>query len=109
MADVNSAEKTGEDDPVRAAGLETLVQHRGCIDRIDQTIVALLAERVRLGLALGDLKRDLRLPLRSEPREIEVLTRVRQAAPRPLSSQAVERIFSAIIAETSAAQDRGHE
>jgi chorismate mutase len=95
----------GEEDP----RLETLVHHRGCIDRIDKTIVALLTERVRLGLALGDLKRGLRLPLRSGTREAEVLARVRQAAGGPLSSQSAERIFSAIIAETSAAQEDGRE
>jgi len=88
---------------------ETLAQHRGGIDRIDKTIVALLAERVRLGIALGALKRDLRLPARSETREAEVLTRVRQAAVGPLSSQAAARIFSTIIAETTAAQDASHD
>jgi chorismate mutase len=91
------------------ARIETLAHHRGCIDRIDRTIVALLAERVRLGLALGDLKRELRLPLRSDAREAEVLTRVGDAAGGPLSSRSAVRIFSAIIAETSAAQERVHE
>jgi chorismate mutase len=88
---------------------ETIAQHRGWIDRIDKTIVALLAERVRLGMALGDLKRDLRLPSRSEAREAEVLMRVRQAAVGPLSSQAAARIFTTIIAETTAAQDVSHD
>jgi len=98
-----------ETEADRATRWETLAQHRGCIDRIDKTIVALLAERIRLGLALGDLKRDLCLPTRSEAREAEVLTRVRQAAGGPLSSQAAERIFHTIIAETTAAQDAGHD
>jgi chorismate mutase len=97
------------DEAARAERWETLVQHRGCIDRIDKTIIALLAERIRLGLALGDIKRDLRLPTRSEAREAEVLTRVRQAASGALSSKSAERIFSTIIAETSAAQEGGHD
>jgi chorismate mutase len=92
-----------------AARRETLAQHRGCIDRIDKTIVALLTERIRLGMALGALKRDLRLPSRSEAREAEVLTRVRQAAVGPLSATAAERIFNTIIAETSAAQEAGDD
>jgi chorismate mutase len=49
------------------------------------------------------------LPARSETREAEVLTRVRQAAVGPLSSQAAARIFSTIIAETTAAQDASHD
>lgn len=89
----------------RADRLETLVQHRGCIDRIDKTIVALLSERLRLGVALGDLKRDLRLPARSEAREADVLTQVQRAVAGPLSPKSAERIFRAIIAETSAAQE----
>jgi chorismate mutase len=97
------------DDVARAERWETLAQHRGCIDRIDKTIIALLTERIRLGLALGDIKRDLRLPSRSETREAEVLMRVRQAASGPLSSKSAERIFSTIIAETSAAQESGHD
>lgn len=104
---VVAAERRVNADP--GGQMETLVHHRGCIDRIDRTIVALLTERVRLGIALGDLKRDLRLPLRSDVREAEVLTRVGDAAAGPLSSQSAVRIFSAIIAETSAAQEYGHE
>jgi chorismate mutase len=110
--DAGQGGRVGQEVPSeagRAARLETLVQHRGCIDRIDKTIVALLAERIRLGLVLGELKRELRLPTRSESREAEVLTHVRQAAAGPLSWQAVERIFSTIIAETTAVQDRRHD
>jgi chorismate mutase len=98
-----------DDDAARAVRLETLLHHRGCIDRIDKTIIALLAERVRLGVALGDLKRGLRLPLRSESREAEVLAHVQQAAGSPLSPDSAVRIFSAIIAETAAAQDECHD
>ncbi|HEY7791500.1 MAG TPA: chorismate mutase [Vicinamibacterales bacterium] len=84
--------------------LQVLAEHREYIDRIDQTIVALLAERVRIGLVLRDIKHALALPIRSDSREEEVLARVRNGAAEPLSPTAVERIFHAIIAETRAAQ-----
>ena len=78
--------------------------YRGDIDRIDRTIVALLAERMRLGLAVGEIKRALDRPFRSPAREAEVLTRVRHAATGALSPESAERIFHAIIEETSAYQ-----
>ena len=45
------------------------------IDRIDRTIVALLAERLRLGQALGEIKRELHRPIRSREREAQVIER----------------------------------
>lgn len=82
--------------------------HRRHIDRIDRTIVALIAERVRLGLALGAIKRARHEPVRSAVREAEVLARVQKAAAGVLSPTAVERIFNAIIAETTASQERDY-
>jgi len=83
-----------------------LEERRRNIDRIDKTIVALLAERMRQGLAAGDLKRQQRWPARSPDREAEVLARVRGAAADPLTASSAERIFALIIEETSALQAR---
>lgn len=80
--------------------------HRGDIDRIDRTITALLAERMRIGQQLGRLKRLSAQPVRSEAREADVLLRVRAAAAGPLSPASAERIFLAIIEETAACQAR---
>ena len=83
---------------------------RGDIDRIDRTITALLAERMRIGPVLGRLKRLRSQPARSETREADVLLRVRAAASGPLSPSSVERIFLTIIEETAACQERdAHE
>jgi chorismate mutase len=87
-----------EDDPVQL--------HRGDIDRIDRVITALLEERMRIGRALGSIKRSRREPTRSPEREAEVLARVRAAAKGPLSPASAERIFATIIEETSACQQR---
>ena len=85
-----------------------MTYHRRHIDRIDRTIVALIAERMRLGLALGAIKRARHEPVRSPVREAEVLARVREAAAGVLPPTAVERIFAAIIAETTASQERDY-
>jgi len=79
--------------------------HRGDIDRIDRVITALLGERMRIGRVLGDIKRARQEPPRSAEREAEVIARVRAAAHDPLSPASAERIFAAIIEETSACQD----
>ena len=94
---------------------QSLDDQRRYIDRIDGTIVALLAERMRIALTVGRLKQARDQPIRSAPREAEVLARVRDTAPRPLSPASAERIFRAIIDETAACQanaadreDTGH-
>lgn len=85
---------------------EELKRHREYIDRIDRTIVALLGERMRFGLAAGALKRARAMPLRVEAREQEVLARVREAAAAPLSPESAARIFALVIEETAAAEAR---
>jgi chorismate mutase len=94
-------------DDTRDADGQTpaMQEHRRDIDRIDRTIVALLGERMRIGLALGALKRERGWPTRSAEREARVLAEVRRAAAGPLSPASAERIFSAIIEETSATQE----
>lgn len=88
---------------------EELVIQRQRIDRVDRTIVALLHERVRLGVEVGRLKRQQRQPVRAVERERDVLTAVRSAARQPLTADGAERIFSVIIEETAAAQGESHD
>ena len=83
-----------------------LDRHRHYIDRIDRTIVALLAERMRHGEAVGLIKREQRLPTRVKEREAEVLATVGDAVTGALSAQSAQRIFTVIIEETSAIQER---
>jgi chorismate mutase / prephenate dehydratase len=87
-------------------GDDPIAVRRGDINRIDCTITALLAERMRIGRELGRLKRSRSQPARSETREADVLVRVRAAAARPLSPSSAERIFLTIIEETAACQER---
>jgi chorismate mutase len=95
-----------QENPDETAESVAVDLHRHDIDRVDRTIVALLAERLRLALALGDIKRERGWALRSAEREAEVIARVRAAAAGPLTPEAAERIFGAIIAEMAASQER---
>lgn len=87
-------------------GESPVAERRGDIDRIDRTIAALLAERMRIGRELGRLKRSSAQPVRSESREADVLAGVRAAAAGPLTPASAERIFTTIIEETAACQER---
>jgi chorismate mutase len=87
----------------RVAGDEVLFCRQD-IDRIDRTILALLAERMRIAIRLGRLKHARQLPVRSEDRERVVLRRARDGAAGPLSPDSAERIFGTIIEETTACQ-----
>lgn len=80
-----------------AASLEAL---RNAIDEIDQRLLALLAERVRVVLAVGDYKREHGLPIYDPERERSMLDRLAQSAPRPLDADTVRRVFERLIDES---------
>lgn len=53
--------------------MERLHELRKEIDEIDEQIIELLEERVRVAKEIGEIKRELNLPIRDEKREEEVL------------------------------------
>lgn len=72
---------------------------RQSIDEVDRRILTLIAERLRLVLEVGDLKRARQLPVRDAERERSVIERLVSLAPAPLSEPTVRRIFECIIDE----------
>jgi chorismate mutase len=74
------------------------------IDDLDATIVALLRERMHLGMRAGHLKAAAGAPLIAAEREAAVLFRVRRLATAPLTADRAERIFRTIIDETRRAE-----
>ncbi|WP_287197012.1 chorismate mutase [Thermococcus sp.] len=55
--------------------LERLHKLRKRIDEIDEQITELLEERARIAKEIGEIKKELNLPIRDEKREKEVLKR----------------------------------
>ena len=76
--------------------LETL---RVAIDEVDRKILDLIAERVRLVLAVGDVKRERNMPVYDPDRERRILDRLASQAPAPLDGTTVRRIFERLIDE----------
>ena len=78
---------------------------RSEIDRLDESLLALLNERARAAMEVGGTKsgRDANVVYRPE-REAQILQRLQRANNGPLGSEAVERLFREIISVCRAAE-----
>jgi len=80
--------------------MRTLDELRDDIDRVDEVIVRLLNERARVAVAIGQLKKEQRVPIYQPDREKQVLAHVRGVASEgPLGPDAIARLFERIIDE----------
>ncbi len=76
-----------------------LLELRRAIDDIDQRILALVSERVKIVLKVGDFKRKRNLPIYDPDRERLMLERLMGHAPEPLDGQTVRHVFERLIDE----------
>ncbi len=74
---------------------DELLKLRNEIDRIDEEILARLAERARCAQRVGEIKRGV-MYYRPE-REAQVLRRLAELNPGPLSAEAVKTIFREVM------------
>ena len=84
----------------------TLSELRDQIDRIDDRLLELLAERVRVALRIGELKNEGGLPVYDPERERSIYLRLCQLAMAPLTPDVVRRVFERIVDETRWAEQR---
>jgi chorismate mutase len=70
------------------------------IDRLDEQLVKLLNARSRCAIELGQLKRELGLPIYSPDREREVIAHVTGINHGPLDRDAIRRLFERVIDES---------
>jgi chorismate mutase len=82
-----------------ATGVARIDALRRRIDELDEALVALLNERSACALAIGELKRDVGLPVYQPDREGAVLAHVRSVSRGPLDAEALSRLFERIIDE----------
>jgi chorismate mutase len=73
---------------------------RARIDAVDLKILDLLNERASYSLAIGAIKKRLRLPIYMPEREKQIYARLEQENNGPLSNAAVRRLFERIIDES---------
>jgi chorismate mutase len=84
------------DAPVTVPELEEL---RRAIDEVDRKILDLMAERARLVLAVGDVKRARNMAVYDPDRERRVLDKLGSLAPPPLDEATVRRVYERLIDE----------
>ena len=85
-------------DPESNVELEELARCREQIERIDNQIISLLAERLALGKRTGELKRAAGLPILDPTREAAVIRRVAASArDAGLPSEPIREVFWQIV------------
>jgi chorismate mutase len=81
-------------------------QLRLSIDQLDRQILELIAERLRLVMQVGEVKRSLGLAVYDPVREQDLLERVSRAAPEPITAAMAQRLFRCIIEESRGLEQR---
>lgn len=77
-----------------------LEELRGQIDAVDQQILRLLHERVRLVVKVGEYKRERGMPVYDPSRERSLLERLCKSAEPPLDAETIRRIFERLVDES---------
>jgi chorismate mutase len=70
------------------------------MDAIDDELLRLFNERAKLALEIGRVKKDLGLPIYVPSREEQIITRVQQGNPGPLSPTSISRLYQQLIQES---------
>src|SRR5512144_3074843 len=96
------------DDAEKLTALGELARCRAEIERIDNDIITLLAQRLALGKRVGDLKRIAGLPILDPTREAAVIRRITSVArDAGLPSEPVREVFWQLVAMSRRAQEDG--
>jgi chorismate mutase len=70
------------------------------INAIDDELLRLFNERAKLALAIGRMKKNQGLPIRIPSREEQIIMRVREENPGPLSPTSIARLYEQLIQES---------
>ncbi len=84
--------------------MESLSDWRERIDQVDRELVALLNRRAGIVLSLAPLKKQLGMNVHEPGREERVMDNIAASNGGPLSNEALERIYHALIKEMRAVQ-----
>jgi chorismate mutase/prephenate dehydratase len=85
-----------------------LAQHRQAIDRLDRELLARLNERARHAQAIGQLKAGSGGPAYRPEREAQVLSRLHDENPGPLTAEQVTGVFRQVMSACLALEQTLH-
>ena len=74
-----------------------ILELRKQIDILDEEIILLLKNRMKISKEVGKLKEKLNIPVEDKNRESEIIDRLIQQAGRNLSEEQLLRIFKAVF------------
>jgi len=84
----------------------TLEKLRQEIDSIDESLVRLLNERAKISQRIGELKREMNVPILHSAREAEVIDRVKARNNGPMTHESIEAIYKLIITSCRTLQEK---
>ena len=70
------------------------------INRLDQELLRIFNERASLALKIGEIKKELDLPVYDPNREKLIFEAMTKANPGPLENDAIVRLFERVIDES---------
>jgi chorismate mutase len=103
---VDVSHRSGSD---AGKGVLTLMDNiddlRDRMDAIDDELLRLFNERAKLALEIGRVKKDLGLPIYVPSREEQIITRIQQENPGPLSPTSISRLYQQLFQESKTLEE----
>ena len=78
----------------------TIDDYRQEINRLDRELLRIFNERAALALHIGEIKKELKLPVYDPEREKRIFEAMTAANPGPLENDAIIRLFERVIDES---------
>jgi chorismate mutase / prephenate dehydratase len=89
------AERSPVDLQQKAEGQLAVLRQK--IDAVDGSIVELLNRRAQLAIQVGEVKKTVDAPVYRPEREAQIMSRLRQNNPGPMSAASVEAIYREVV------------
>ncbi len=78
----------------------TIDDYRKEINRLDSELLRIFNERAALALKIGEIKKEMNLPVYDPAREKRIFDAMSEANPGPLENEAITRLFERVIDES---------
>lgn len=78
----------------------TIDDYRKEINRLDMELLKIFNDRAALALKIGEIKKELDIPVYDPAREKRIFTKMSENNPGPLENDAITRLFERVIDES---------
>lgn len=78
----------------------TIDDYRKEINRLDSELLRIFNERAALALKIGEIKKEMSIPVYDPAREKRIFDAMSEANPGPLENAAITRLFERVIDES---------